>query len=420
MTSAARVAAAASRGACNAVLLKPNQAGTITETKAALDAARTAGWRTVVSARSGETEDVTIVHLAVGWNAGQLKVGSFARSERMAKWNEGLRIEAALGPAAAFAGWRTEMKAVLQYRASPGLRQRIAALDFPTVVVDETDKDTFRREMRDADILLHVLEPVTAAVIDAAPRLRLIQKIGIGVNTIDLDAARRRGIAVCNMPGTNTQAVAEMTLLLMLATLRRLAQLDRLTRAGQGWAFEPELPDDLGELSGRTVGLVGFGAVARRLVPMLQAIGANGGLHQPAARRHIVRYPFCRLSELLPVADMLSLHLPLTPETTGMIDAAAFAAMKRGSVLINTARGPLVDEAALFEALTSGHLRGAGLDVFSREPVGADDLLLKLPNVVVTPHLAWLTTETLERSLAVIAENCGRLDIGEALLHRVV
>jgi enolase len=106
VTSAPRVAEAAARGACNAVLLKPNQAGTITETKAALDAARTAGWRTVVSARSGETEDVTIVHLAVGWNAGQLKVGSFARSERMAKWNEGLRIEAAMGTAASFAGWR--------------------------------------------------------------------------------------------------------------------------------------------------------------------------------------------------------------------------------------------------------------------------------------------------------------------------
>ena len=105
VTSAGRVAAAASLGACNAVLLKPNQAGTITETKAALGAARNAGWRAIVSARSGETEDVTIVHLAVGWNVGQLKVGSFARSERMAKWNEGLRIEGALGAAAAFAGW---------------------------------------------------------------------------------------------------------------------------------------------------------------------------------------------------------------------------------------------------------------------------------------------------------------------------
>ena len=105
VTSAMRVEAAAARGACNAVLIKPNQAGTVTEARAAFDAARAAGWRTIVSARSGETEDVTIVHLAVGWNAGQLKVGSFARSERMAKWNEGLRIEEALGAAAIFTGW---------------------------------------------------------------------------------------------------------------------------------------------------------------------------------------------------------------------------------------------------------------------------------------------------------------------------
>jgi phosphoglycerate dehydrogenase-like enzyme len=311
------------------------------------------------------------------------------------------------------------MKAVLQYRASPGLRQQISELNFPTVIVDEADKDTFRREMADADILLHVLEPVTAAVIDAAPHLRLIQKIGIGVNTIDLDAARRRGIAVCNMPGTNTQAVAEMTLLLMLATLRRLAQLDRLTRAGKGWQFEPDLPDDLGELSGRTVGLVGFGAVGRRLVPMLQAIGAKVVYtsRKPAADSPI---PFLPLTDLLSVVDVLSLHLSLTLETTGIIDATAFAMMKRGAVLINTARGPLVDEAALFEAVTSGRLRGAGLDVFAREPVSTDHPLLDLPNVVVTPDLAWLTTETLERSLSIIIENCRRLGTGEPLLHRVV
>jgi phosphoglycerate dehydrogenase-like enzyme len=304
------------------------------------------------------------------------------------------------------------MKAVLQHRASPGLRQRIAALDFPTAIVDQTDKDTFLREMRDADVLLHVLEPVTASVIDATPRLQLIQKIGIGVNTIDLDAARRRGVAVCNMPGTNTQAVAEMTLLLMLATLRRLAYLDALTRAGKGWEFERDLSDDLGELSGRTVGLVGFGAVARRLVPMLQAFGAKlvYTSRQPAADSPI---PFLPFPEILPVADVLSLHLPLTAETAGIIGATAFAAMKRGSILINTARGPLVDEEALRDALTSGHLRGAGLDVFSGEPVSPDDPLLELSTVVVTPHLAWLTNETLERSLEVIAENSRRLHTGE-------
>ena len=311
------------------------------------------------------------------------------------------------------------VKAVLQYRASPGLRRRLTALDFPTVVVDEADKDSFGREMRDAEILLHVLEPVTAAVIDAAPRLKLIQKIGIGVNTIDLDAAQRRGVAVCNMPGSNTQAVAEMTLLLMLATLRRLTELDRLTRAGRGWALDPEMADDLGELSDRTVGLVGLGSVAKRLFPILEALGATVlyTSREPIADLPTSSRP---LHELLPIVDILSLHLPLIPETTAIIDAGAFAAMKRGSILINTARGQLVDESALIDALTSGHLRGAGLDVFSCEPVRADNALLSLPNVVTTPHLAWLTAETLERGVAVIVENCRRLILREALLHRVV
>jgi phosphoglycerate dehydrogenase-like enzyme len=312
-----------------------------------------------------------------------------------------------------------QMKAVLQYRASPGLRQRLAALDFPTAVVDEADRDSFGWEMRDAEILLHVLEPVTAAVIEAAPRLKLIQKIGIGVNTIDLDAARRRGIAVCNMPGTNTQAVAEMTLLLMLGTLRRVAELDRLTRTGRGWALDSAMADNLGELSGRTVGLVGFGNVARRLFPILEALGT---IVLYTSRRPATDFPtrFRPLHELLPIVDVLSLHLPLTAETTAMMDAAAFAAMKRGSILINTARGQRVDECAPDRPPTSGQLRGAGLDVFSREPVRTDDPLLGLPNVVVTPHLAWLTPETLERSIAVIAENCRRLGTGAALLHRVI
>jgi phosphoglycerate dehydrogenase-like enzyme len=312
-----------------------------------------------------------------------------------------------------------EMKAVLQYRASPRLRQRLAELEFSTVVVEETDKVGFLREMRDSDILLHVLEPVTAAVIDAAPRLRLIQKIGIGVNTIDLDAARRRSIAVCNMPGTNTQAVAEMTLLLMLATLRRLSQLDDLTRTGRGWRLDPEMTDDLGELAGRTVGLIGFGAVARRLAPMLRAIGAKVVYNSRQAEAN-APIPFLPFREILPAADIVSLHLPLTPATAGMINAEALAAMKRGSVLINTARGPLVEEAALFDALASGRLRGAGLDVFAREPIGTDDPLLQLPNVIVTPHLGWLTAETVDRSVAVIVENYRRLRAGEPLLHQVV
>lgn len=314
------------------------------------------------------------------------------------------------------------MKAVLQYRATPGFRAAIAALEsdwLRIAIVDETDKQTFAHEMRDADVLLHVLERVTAAVIDHAPRLQLIQKLGVGVDTIDLDAARARNIAVCNMPGANTRAVAELTLLLMLATLRRLTELDARTRAGYGWTLDAALVDNLGELGGRTVGLVGFGAVGKCLTPMLQGIGATVIY---ASRTEAAGTParFTAFADVLSLADVVSLHVPLTAQTMGMIDARAIARMKRGAVLVNTARGGLVDHGALHRALMSGHLRGAGLDVFDSEPATAAHPLFHLPNVVVTPHVAWLTAETLNRSLGVFQENCRRLRDSEPLLNRVV
>jgi phosphoglycerate dehydrogenase-like enzyme len=314
------------------------------------------------------------------------------------------------------------MKAVLHYRATPGFLAAISAIEsdwLHVAIVDETDTASFAREMHDADVLLHVLERVTAAMIDQAPRLKLIQKLGVGVDTIDRDTARARGIAVCNMPGANTRAVAELTLLLMLATLRQLVPLDRETRAGHGWALDPALLDRLGELGGRTVGLVGFGGVGRCLTPMLQGIGATVIY---TSRRHVADTTarFVSLSELLSTADVVSLHVPLTADTIGMIDERALQRMKPGAVLVNTARGGLVDYDALQRALATGHLRGAGFDVFDAEPASATHPLFQLSNVVVTPHVAWFTAETLQRSLGVFAENCRRLRDGEALLNRVV
>lgn len=314
------------------------------------------------------------------------------------------------------------MKAVLHYRATPGFRAAISALEndwLRIAVVDETDKQPFAREMRDADVLLHVLERVTASVIAQAPRLALIQKLGVGVDTIDLDAARARGIAVCNMPGANTRAVAELTLLLMLATLRRLTDLDGQTRNGKGWALDSELLDSLGELGGRTVGLVGFGAVGKCLTPMLHGIGA-AVIYTSRREAAETAATFVALPDLLRSADVVSLHVPLTTETAGMIDERAIASMRPGAVLVNTARGGLVDHDALFRALADRRLRGAGLDVFEAEPVNAAHPILQLPHVVVTPHVAWFTAETLSRGLAVFAENCRRLRDGEPLLNRVV
>ena len=315
------------------------------------------------------------------------------------------------------------MKVVLHYAAGPGLTRRVAEFEqrhgLRVAICPVADRARYRAAMADAEVLWHLLDPVTEAVLDGAPALRLVQKIGVGVNTIDLDAARRRGVAVCNMPGTNTQAVAEMTLLLILAALRRVARLDAATRAGEGWRQPVEVQDRYGEVSGRTIGLVGYGAVPRRLAPVLRALGARVLFASRSPKPEAVGERRS-LDDLLRESDVVSLHLPLAADTERLIDAAAIARMKRGAVLVNTARGALVDEAALLDALRRGHLGAAGLDVFEAEPIPADSPLLGLDNVVVTPHVAWLTRETLERSLTVAAENCRRLGAHEELLHRVV
>jgi phosphoglycerate dehydrogenase-like enzyme len=314
------------------------------------------------------------------------------------------------------------VKVVLQYRASEGFHAQIAdafADATPVVVIDETDKAAFAAEMREAVVLLHVLEPVTAAAIAAAPKLRLIQKIGVGVNTIDLEAARANGVAVCNMPGTNSAAVAEMALSLMIGVLRRTVYFDALTRAGEGWRPDLAVLDQVGEIGGRTVGLVGFGGSAQGLVPVLAALGARV-VYTARSEKPDAPYAFRSLDALLAESDIVSLHVPSTPETRGLIGAAALARMKPGAILINTARGDLVDETALADALRSGHLRGAGLDVFAREPTAPDNPLFALPQALLAPHVAWLTPETLARSLVVARENCRRIEAGDALLHRVV
>jgi len=314
------------------------------------------------------------------------------------------------------------LKIVFQYDAGAGLSRKLAALaaeDFEIASCEETDHARFLELMAEAEALWHVLMPITGDVIAASPRLRFIQKVGVGLNTIDLAAAKARGIAVCNMPGTNSRAVAEMTLLLMLAALRRVAWFDSRTREGRGWPLPTEVQDQLGEIAGRTVGLVGFGAVPRLIAPVLKAMGAKV-LYTARAPKADVIAEWRALDDLLAESDVVSLHAALTDQTQGLIGARAIQRMKPGAVLVNTARGALVDEAALVEALKSGRLGAAGIDVFAAEPAGAGHPLFALPNVVVAPHVAWLTVETLDRSLAVAVENCRRLRAGKPLLHQVV
>lgn len=304
---------------------------------------------------------------------------------------------------------------VLHARPSPGFREVVDTVFGAGTVVHVDEAEPLDAVAPDITALLHVLTPVTPEFIASAPKLKLIQKLGVGVNTIALDAARGAGVAVCNMPGTNSRAVAEMALALMMAVLRRTCFFDARTRAGEGWTADPSELDSVGEVGGRTVGLVGFGNSAQLLAPVLAALGAKVVYAARTARD--VPYEFWPLDRLLAEADIVSLHIPLTDETRASIDPLA---MKQGAVLVNTARGELVDEARLVEALAAGHLRGAGLDVFAEEPLPRGNPLLGLPGVVLAPHIAWLTPETLMRSLTVAHENCRRLAAGDPLLHQVV
>ena len=311
------------------------------------------------------------------------------------------------------------IRAVFHHPCGPWLRDRIQARqdeNLSIAIVAEAEGPALVRALADADVLMHVLHPVTAEMIGRAPKLRLIQKIGVGLDAIDRDAAAARNIAVCNMPGTNTQAVVELTLGLMLSVLRNIPEMDHRLRVDAEWTLRPEAQGRFGEIAGKVVGLVGYGPVARRLATILDALGADVLVHGRKPFRPETGV-FATKSELLERADIVSLHIPGTPETNQWLDAGAIAQMKPGAIVINTARGTVIDEAALLDALNSGHLAGAGLDVFANEPLAIDAPILSAPNLVAVPHVAWLTRETLERSLQEACANVDRLRSGRPLLN---
>ncbi|MEN4475117.1 2-hydroxyacid dehydrogenase [Mycolicibacterium cosmeticum] len=280
----------------------------------------------------------------------------------------------------------------------------------------EDDDATFYRELPDAEVIWHVLRPISGADLQQGKRLELVHKLGAGVNTIDVDTATRLGIAVANMPGANAPSVAEGTLLLMLAALRRLPILDRATRAGRGWPSDPSLGETVRDIGGCTVGLIGYGNIAKQVEAIVTAMGAD--VVHTSTRDDGTR-GWRTLPELLASSDIVSLHLPLNERTRHLLGAAEIASMKPGAVLVNTSRGPIVDEPALVDALRTGHLAAAGLDVFTEEPVPADAALLTLDNVVVTPHVTWYTVDTMRRYLEMAVDNCRRLHDGAALVHLV-
>lgn len=257
-----------------------------------------------------------------------------------------------------------------------------------------------------AEILLCNKTVIPAEAMDAAPGLRFIGVFATGYNNIDLEAASAREIVVCNVPGYSTEAVAQHTFALLLALLNRVGEYTRTVAAGdwvrsRTFAYFP-LPT--AELAGKTMGIVGYGAIGRRVAEIARAFRMPVlvcGRH-PVADPTVEQVP---LPALLERADVVSLHCPLNEDSRGMMDAAAFARMKPGAIFLNTARGPLVDERALREALDSGHLGGAGVDVLCTEPMAPDCPLYGAPRCCITPHIAWAGVETRRRLMSVIEKN---------------
>jgi glyoxylate reductase len=263
--------------------------------------------------------------------------------------------------------------------------------------------DELRARVADKDALVCLLtDPIDRSVIDAAPHLSVIANVAVGYNNIDVAHARSRGIVVTNTPDVLTESVADFTWSMILAITRRLSEGERLVRSGQwkGWALDLLLG---AELKGKQLGLVGVGRIGRAVAERAPAFGMRVAY---SARREIdlPGAEMMSLDRLLVSSDVISLHVPLTPETRHLIDKKALARMKRSAYLINTARGPVVDEASLAWALQHHLLAGAALDVYENEPAIHPDLM-QLDNVLLVPHLASATTETRTAMADLAVEN---------------
>jgi D-3-phosphoglycerate dehydrogenase len=243
-----------------------------------------------------------------------------------------------------------------------------------------------------AEALIVQWAPVTAAVLDAAPACRFISRLGIGVDMIDVGAATERGVAVANTPDYCIEEVAAHTLAMALSLLRGLGHYDAAVRRGEWAAAGP--PPQPSRPSATTIGVVGLGRIGARVAGQARSLGFEVVGCDPYATPQ----PGLRLvsfEELLRCSDLITLHAPLNSETSRLIRADTIAAMRPGALLVNTCRGGLVDESAIIEAMRSGQLAGVALDVFETEPLPADSGLRSLPNVLLTPHAAWYSTESL-------------------------
>lgn len=270
-----------------------------------------------------------------------------------------------------------------------------------------TEAETVER-IGKAEIVLLNKVPITEAVLDACPSIKLICCLATGYNVVDINAARARGIPVCNVPDYSTQAVAQFTFALLLELCHRIGHHNALVHEG-AWTNCPnfcfwDTPQT--ELAGKTIGIIGFGRIGQAVGKIACAMGmkvlACSRSRKPDAER-IGEY--VDLDTLLSQSDVVTLHCPLFPETTNLINKETLQHMKQGAILLNTSRGAVIDEYAVAEALRSGKLRGAAVDVISEEPMKENHPLLNSPNCIITPHMAWAPIETRQRILDITIQS---------------
>ena len=267
-------------------------------------------------------------------------------------------------------------------------------------VYERTKLDEVAKRIGNAEIVLTNKSPINEEILSACPNIKLVCVLATGYNVVDCEATKKRGIPVCNVPDYGTAAVAQFTFALLLDLCHKVAHHAQTVRDGK-WCESPdfcywETPQM--ELAGKTLGIIGFGRIGRAVGRIANAFGMKViAYNRSQCEEGKAIGSYVNLDELLASSDIISLHCPLTPENTGMINAQTIAKMKDGAILINTARGPLIDESALAAALESGKLRGAACDVISAEPMAENNPLKTAPNCIVTPHMAWAPIESRKR-----------------------
>lgn len=274
-----------------------------------------------------------------------------------------------------------------------------------TVLYDDTPKELVLERICDADGVLVNRTPLREAVLQQAPRLKWIGTFSTGYNQVDIDAAKRLGIVVSNVPDYSSPAVAQMTFALLLELAMRVGDFNAAVKDGawQRDGVHAMWHYPMTELAGKTMGIIGYGSIGSAVARLARAFDMNVLAFSRTPKPE--QATFVSLEELLTQSDVVSVHLPLVDATRGLLSADHIAMMKQGAFFINTARGPIVDEQALADALNAGRLAGAAVDVVSREPVRDDNPLLTAKNCIITPHVAWAPIETRVRLVDLVAKN---------------